>query len=79
MHRWGGGHHGFAEKFLSHSAENFVEEPFCAVFENFPVAKILWIRGGGGVARVSLERFLSYSIEKFVRGTLLCCVSEKFW
>ena len=26
-----------------------------------------------------VEDFLSHSTETFRRGTLLCCVSEKFW
>ena len=36
-------------------------------------------KGGGGVSRFSVENFLSHSAETFCRGSLLCCVSEKFW
>ena len=50
---------------MSHSAENFVG---CA-FQKFPVAKSLWIKGGGeGVSRCSVENFLSHSAENFRRG-----------
>ena len=37
-----------------------------------------WMRGWGGVSRLSLESFLSASAENFRRVTLLCNVSEKF-
>ena len=59
--------------------KHFVEEPFCAVFQKFPVAKkFMDKRGGGGegVSRCSVENFLSHSAETFRRGTLLCSVSE---
>ena len=39
-------------------------------FRKFPVAKSLWIRGGGEVSRFSFESFLSDGAEKFRRGTL---------
>ena len=31
------------------------------------------------MSRFSVEEFLSHSNETFRRGTLLCCVSGKFW
>ena len=50
----------------------------CYVSENF------WHRKSfgkeGGVSGVSVESFLSQSVDKFGRGTtLLCCISEKVW
>ena len=32
-----------------------------------------------GISLNSVEKFLSHSVEKFRRGTLLICVSENFW
>ena len=67
------------ENFLSQVLQRFVEEPFCAVFQNFLVAKkFMEEKWGGGVSKYSVENFLSHSTETFFRGTLLCCVSEKF-
>ena len=66
-----------------------VGEPFC-VSQNFWYRKNLWIRGGGrrkrrerrerreGVSRFSVQKFFSHCVDKFRRGTLLCCVSENF-
>ena len=48
-------------------------------FRKLPVAKkIMDTRGGGGVSRISVEKFLSHNAENFRKGVLLCCVSEKF-
>ena len=69
--RGGGGHHGSAGNFLSHSAEKFRRGTLlCCVSENFRQPKSLWIRGGGGVSRVSVENFLFHDAEKFRSGTL---------
>ena len=43
-------------------------------FRKFPVAKSLWIRGGGEVSRFSFESFLSDGAEKFRRRTLYCVI-----
>ena len=49
--------------------KNFAAEPFCAVFQKFPVAKkFMDKRGGEGVSRCSVENFLSHSAENFRRG-----------
>ena len=48
-------------------------------FTKYPVAISLWEGGCEGVSTVSVESFLSQIAKKFGRGTLLCCVSEKFW
>ena len=67
------------ENFSSHSAKNFVEEPFC-VAEKFWYHKILWIREGRGregVSRFSVENLLSQYRKKFVEEPF--CVAENFW
>ena len=67
------------ENFLSQVLQRFVEELFCAVFQKLLVAKtFMEEKWGGGVSKYSVENFLSHSTETFFRGTLLCCVSEKF-
>ena len=41
----------------------------------------VWIRGGGeeeGSITIFCRKFLFHNAENFCRGTLLCCVSEKF-
>ena len=55
--------------------KNFVGEPFCAVFQTFPVAKkIMSNRGGGGfLSRFYFKNFLSHSADKFRRKILYCC------
>ena len=50
--------------------KHFVEEPFYAVFQNFPVAKTFLYKSEGEVSRVSFEKLLSHSAEKIRRGTL---------
>ena len=35
-------------------------------------------KGGGGLSKLSVEKFLSHITETFRRGNLLCCVSENF-
>ena len=53
------GYHGFPLKnFRLTVPKNFVEEPFF-VSQNFWYRKNLWIRGGGGVSRFSVKKFLS--------------------
>ena len=41
------------------------------VSESFMIQRVM--------SRFSVENFLCHSTEPFLRGTLLCCVSEKFW
>ena len=43
----------------------------------FPLAKRIMDKMGR-VSRFSVGKFLSYSAEKFRKGTFLCCVSENF-
>ena len=70
----------FCRKFFCLTVlKKFVEEPFCAVFQKFSLAKMFMDRRRKGVSKISMERFWSHSAEKIVRGTLLCCVSESFW
>ena len=64
----GGGHHSFAESFLSHSAEKFRGNPY-GVSEIFGYRKILCTRRG---ITIFCRRFLSHSSEKFHWGTLRC-------
>ena len=52
--------------------------PKISVGESFTVAMIsgiekVWIRGGGGESRFSVENFLSHSAENFRRCILYCC------
>ena len=47
-------------------------------FRKFPIAKKFMDKWGEGVSRFSVENFVYQSNETFPRGTLLCCVSEKF-
>ena len=57
----------------------FVEEP--SVLHYFRVLKKIMERRCSrrkGVSQCSVEFFLSHTAEKFCRGTLLFCVSEKF-
>ena len=62
---------GFAVENLSYSAEKFRwGNPSVLRFRKFPVAKSLWIRGGGGISRFSFKSFSSDAAEKFRRGTL---------
>ena len=59
------------EKFLSHSTETLVEEPFSAVFQKVSGSeKVYGKEGVGEVSKFSVEKFLSHSAEKFRRGTL---------
>ena len=63
--------------------QDFPSKIFCltvpkiSVGESFTVALIsgiekVWIRGGGGVSRFSVEIYLSHSAEKHRKGTLQC-------
>ena len=73
--------------------QHFPSKNFCLTVPKFSVGKPfsvslisgiekVWIRGGRVVgvvvSRFSEEKFLSQGAENFRRGTLLCCVSEKF-
>ena len=44
----------------------FVGEPFCAVFQNLPLAKNSW--KGGGALGLSVEKLSSHSAESFSGG-----------
>ena len=73
MHqRGGGGYQDYPSKIFC------LTVPKISVGESFTVAIIsgiekVWIRGGGGVSRFSVEKFLSHSAENFRRGILYCC------
>ena len=73
--RGGGGGGGgsvtiFRRKFVVSQCQKIsLRNPSVLCFRTFPVAKI-WIRGGGGVSRFSVENFLSHRTEKFRGGTL---------
>ena len=56
--------------------KNFVGESFCAVFQKIVGKKKFMDQKG--VSKFFKEGLLSHSSEEFRRGTLLCCVSEKF-
>ena len=66
----GGGHHGFAEKLLSHRTEtkSFVKEPFCFP-EIFSYRKKFMDKRG--ISRFSVDIFMSHSAENFRKGILL--------
>ena len=72
---------GLSIIFLSHSAKNFVGNPF-GVSENFGHRRSFRIRGGGGEGSKWVLRFSEKNLYDntgiFRRGTLLCCVSENF-
>ncbi len=60
------------EKNFSHSAEYFVGQPCCSVFQKLSGSENFINKGGGGVSRFSVEKFFSHSAEKIRRATLLC-------
>ena len=47
------------KKFCLTVPKNFVQEPFCAVSENFRLRKSLLIRGGGGIKIFRRKFFVS--------------------
>ena len=47
-------------------------------FSKFPVAKLFWIRRGGGVSRFSVEFFLCRNAKKFHRLTFKCVINFGF-
>ena len=62
---------GSITKFLLTVPKNFVEEPFCAVFQQISGSeKFMDKKGGGGVSKFSVENFLSQSAEKCRKATL---------
>ena len=77
--RRGGEYQAFPSKtFCLRVPKTFLEERLCAVFQKVSRNKKFY--GSEAWRRVSsfaFENFLSHSAEKFRRGTLLCCVSEK--
>ena len=77
--RRGGEYQAFPSKtFCLRVPKTFVEETLCAVFQKvFKSGKVYGSEAGRRVSSFSVENFLSHSAEKFRRGTLLCCVSEK--
>ena len=61
---------GFSVENWSYSAEKFRwGNPSVLRFRKFPVAKSLWI-SGGGISRFSFKSFSCDVAEKFRRGTL---------
>ncbi len=67
-----------AEIFLSQSAETSSwGNPFLQCFINFPVAKNIMDKRGGGYQDFPCKKF-SLTAEKIRRATLLCSVSEIF-
>ena len=54
----------------------FVEEPFCAVLQNFSGSeKVYGEEGGGGISKLSVEMFSSQSAEKIRKGIFYCFIS----
>ena len=47
----------------------FVGEPFSAVFQKVSASEKVYGEEGGEVSRISFEKFLSHSAEKFRKGT----------
>ena len=78
MHQRGGrGYQDFPSKIFC------LTVPKISVGESFTVALIsgiekVWIEGGGGVSRFSVENFLSHSAEIFLRGTLNCFTNFRY-
>ena len=71
------GCHDFRSKIFCRTVRKFfLEEPFCAS-EKISYRKNLWIKGGRGIWRFSVEKLLSQITEKF-RGESFY-VSEQFW
>ena len=63
------------EIFMSHSAEKFRRAPLQCV-TNLGNRKTLCFTG---LCHDISQKILSRSTENLCRGTILCCVSEKFW
>ena len=57
------------EIFLSPIPINFLGEPFCAVFQKISGSEKNYGEEGWEVSRLSFEKFLSHSAEKFRKGT----------
>ena len=64
---FGGLCHDFPSKnFCVTVTNHFIEEPFCAVFQKNSGSK-KFMDKKGGVSKISVEKFLSHSAEKFLR------------
>ena len=63
--------------FVSQCRKTLQGNPFVLCFGKFPVTN-KFMDKKGGVSKFSVEILLSRSTEKLHRGTLLCCVHEKF-
>ena len=63
--------------FVSQSAESFVGENFCAVFQKVSGSENVYGLESG-LSRFSVESFLYHNAKNFGKGTLLCRVSENF-
>ena len=75
----GGGIKTFRRKFLfSHCRKVSYGNRFVQCFRNFPVAKKLTDKGGGGLSRFSVEKFFSHSAEKFLRGIFYCFINFRY-
>ena len=68
----------FSNFFVSQYRKILQGNPSVLCFGKFPVAN-KFMDGQGVVSKISFKKFLSHSVETFLRGTLLCCVSEFFW
>ena len=77
------GCHSFMSKFFCLTVpKNFEEEPLCAVFQKFTVAKKFMDKRGGEGGRQShnfpSEVFLSHSAEKIRSGTIQCVTKSRY-
>ena len=58
--------------------KNFVGPHCSAVLQKFSGSEKFLDKVGGGVSRLSVEKFYSHIAEKFRTATVLCSVSEIF-
>ena len=69
----------FRRKFLVPQCRKLWQgNPFVLFFRKLPVAKKIIDKRGRGPSRFSVESFLYHTAVNFRKGTLLCCVAEKF-
>ena len=72
----GGGVSRFAVEFFCLTvAKNFVGQPFSVSL----ISGMEKFYASEGFVTIFCRNFLSHSAATFLRGTLLCCVSENFW
>ena len=63
------------EFFFLTVVENFFGQPFSVSL----ISGMEKFYASEGFVTIFCRKFLSHSAAKIRRGTLLCCVSEKFW